>query len=132
MYLLYPNERMGAQRQLFLSFIFLTNKQKKSSCCGIQQVSDLACLCGGASSIPSPVQWVKDPALLWLWCRSQPWLRSGPWPRNFQIPQVWPKKKKQKQTKLYTFLKSYYFILFYFILFYFILLYFHGLWRFPG
>ena len=22
-------------------------------------------------SIPSLAQWVKDPALLWLWCRSQ-------------------------------------------------------------
>ena len=22
-----------------------------------------------SGSIPSPAQWVKDPALLWLWCR---------------------------------------------------------------
>ena len=27
-------------------------------------------------SIPGLNQWVKDPALLWLWCRSQTWLRS--------------------------------------------------------
>ena len=29
----------------------------------LQDVNDLACLCGGKGSIPSPVQWVKDPVL---------------------------------------------------------------------
>ena len=28
-------------------------------------------------SIPSLAQWVKDPALLWLWCKSQIQLGSG-------------------------------------------------------
>ena len=28
-------------------------------------------------SIPGPAQWFKDPALLWLWCRSQTRLGSG-------------------------------------------------------
>ena len=30
-----------------------------------------------AGSIPALAQWVKDLALLWLWCRSQMWLRSS-------------------------------------------------------
>ena len=59
----------------------------------------LACLCGGACSIPSPVGWVKDPALLQLWHRSQLWFRFDPWPRNFHMPQLWQKKKKKKKKK---------------------------------
>ena len=59
-------------------------------------VNDLACLCGGASSNPSPVQCVKDPALLQLWCRSQLQLRFHPCPRNFHTLLVQPKRKKKK------------------------------------
>ena len=40
--------------------------------------NDLACLCGDSSSIPTPVQWVKDPALLQLWYRLQLWLGISP------------------------------------------------------
>ena len=36
-----------------------------------QQVMDLVCLCSGEGLIPGPVQWVKDPVLLQLWCRLQ-------------------------------------------------------------
>ena len=39
-----------------------------------QCVNDLACLRGGAGSIPDPVQRAKDPGMLQLWCRSQLWL----------------------------------------------------------
>ena len=34
--------------------------------------------------IPGPAQWVKDPALLQLWHRSQKQLRFHPWPRGVQ------------------------------------------------
>ena len=41
----------------------------------VQGVSNPACLFGGSGLIPGRVQWVRDPALLQLWCRSQLWLR---------------------------------------------------------
>ena len=45
---------------------------------------------------PSLVQWVKDPLLLQLWCRSQLWLRFSLWPRNFHMLWVQPKREKNK------------------------------------
>ena len=47
-----------------------------------QRVKNLVSLrqCG---LIPSPAQWVKDLALLQLWCRSQLQLGLDPWPGNF-------------------------------------------------
>ena len=41
-------------------------------------------------SFPSPVQWIKDPAL------PQLWLKFNPWPGNFHMPWVRLKKKKKK------------------------------------
>ena len=37
-------------------------------------------------------QWVKDLILSLLW------YKSDPWPRNFCLRQVWPKKKKIKNS----------------------------------
>ena len=53
-----------------------------------QRTNDPAHLRGGTGSIPGPGQWVKELALLKLWCRSQLW------PGNFQMPWVWLKKIK--------------------------------------
>ena len=53
--------------------------------------SDSGC-CWGVGLIPSPAQWVKDLALLQLWCSSQMWLGFDPWPWNFHMLWVWPKK----------------------------------------
>ena len=50
-------------------------------------------------SIPGLEQWVKDPELPQLWHTSELWLGFDPWPRNFQIPQMWQKKKKRKKEK---------------------------------
>ena len=47
-----------------------------------QWVNDLACLCGSASSIPGPLQCVKDPVLLQLLHRLQLCLRFCSWPGN--------------------------------------------------
>ena len=63
----------------------------------VKRVNDLACLCGGASLIPSLAHLVKDLALLQLWHRLQFWLRFNSWHRNFHMPQGWPKKKKEKK-----------------------------------
>ena len=64
-----------------------------------QGVNDPDYLCEGAGSLPGLVQWVKDPAWLQLWCRSQLWLRFSPSPGNFHMPLGWPKKKKKKKKK---------------------------------
>ena len=47
----------------------------------------------GSGSIPSPVQWVGDPAL------PQPWLRSDPWPRSSIYCGVAKKGRKRKERK---------------------------------
>ena len=50
--------------------------------------------------IPRPVQWVKDPVLLQLWCRLQLRLRFDPWSRNFHMLWVWLKEKKLNKQSL--------------------------------
>ena len=50
----------------------------------------------GMGLIPDPEQWVKDLAWLHLWHRSQLQLQFDPWPGDFQMPWVWPKRRKQK------------------------------------
>ena len=71
-----------------------------------------------AGSVPGPIQWVKDPALminvscgvgcrhgwdlvlLWLWYRVAPVAPIPPLPGNFHMLPVWPPKAKtNKQTK---------------------------------
>ena len=56
-------------------------------------VNDLACLFSGTSSIPSLVQWIKDP--VWLQLRHSLQLQLGftPWPGNFHV--LWGDQKSQ-------------------------------------
>ena len=58
------------------------------SCTTVQWANDLDCLCGIASLIPNPAQWVKDQALLQLWLRSQMPLGFNPWPREYPYAMV--------------------------------------------
>ena len=61
-----------------------------------QWVNDPACFCGVAGSGASPAQWVKDLALLQLWCKLQMQLGFDPWPQELHMPRVQPGKKKKK------------------------------------
>ena len=47
-------------------------------------------------SIPSLVQWVKDPALPQLWHKSQPWPGFNPWPKGSTYHEA-AKKRKEKE-----------------------------------
>lgn len=57
------------------------------------------CFCGGMSLNPSQAQWIKDLVLLQLWHRLQLQLGFNPQPGNFHVPQVQPRKKKNKKQK---------------------------------
>ena len=51
------------------------------------------CLCHGLGLFSSSAQWVKDLALMQLWCRLQLWLRFNPWP--------WPRVQQKKEKKMF-------------------------------
>ena len=73
--------RGTAEPQWELPLKFYIKNSFWSSCCGAAGLT-VSLQCQDAGSIPSPAQWVKDPMLPHLHCRSQLQLRSDPWPRN--------------------------------------------------
>ena len=52
---------------------------------------------GEKKRVSAVVQWVKDPALLQWWHRSQLQFRFDPWPGNFHMLQCVQKRKKKKR-----------------------------------
>ena len=62
----------------------------------VKWVTNLACLCGSASFISDPVQWVMNPVLLHLRLGSQLWLRFDPWPREFPYALGTARAKKKE------------------------------------
>ena len=67
-----------------------------SSRCGLV-VMNLTRNCEEAGSIPGITQWLKDPVLLWLWCRlaAAALIRPLTWELPYAA-QVALKKKKKK------------------------------------
>ena len=76
-------------------------KKKKERNLGVptvvQWVKDSSYLCEGAGLTPGPTQWLKDLLLPQLWYRLPLHIRFNPWPRNFHVPHVQLKKKKERK-----------------------------------
>jgi len=79
--------------------VYIKIENSWSSCCGaVGWGSDCSGSghCRGVGSISGRVQWVKDPALLQLWCRSQIWSLAQE--LSYTIGVAGKKKKKKKHT----------------------------------
>ena len=66
----------------------------------VQWVNVLAFLCGIGGSIPSLSWWVKDLALMQLWCELQLWVRSDPWPENSICHRAAKKRKGGRKEEI--------------------------------
>ena len=93
-----------AQKCPYTTFTFVKRKKKKkkkNALRGVPAVEqwDWQHLGSTETQVQSPAQHsgLLDPAVPWLWLRSQLWLGSDPWPRNSICHRAAKRKKRMPQ-----------------------------------
>ena len=66
-----------------------------------QRLTNPTCIHEAMGSIPGLVQWVKDPVLLWLWCRlaATALIRPLAWEPPYAVGAAQEHKKDKKKKK---------------------------------
>ena len=95
---------MGLVYLTLLSFILFISKRIKtwSSHCGAGETNPTS-IHEDVGSIPGLTQWVKDPALLWLWCKPAAVAPSGllAWEPACAADVALKRQKEKKEKKIF-------------------------------